>query len=121
MLAQTCPMTTLAVVNVDAVGRPAAPGVHDGRRRTPATGPHFGRMGFSWHPVNKEHLPEPMWVADSTELKIIAKQRNSRRRHNVDSGQRRYSGRTRIHPTLDHPETAKALRPMTTLTVVNVD
>src|SRR4051794_18619372 len=31
MLAQTCPLTTLAVVNVDAVGRPAAPGVHGGR------------------------------------------------------------------------------------------
>src|SRR4051812_13381160 len=34
MLAQTCPMTTLTVVNVDAADRPAAPGVHDGRDRT---------------------------------------------------------------------------------------
>src|SRR4051812_3253159 len=40
MLAQTCPMTTMAVVNVDAVNRPGAPAprrpevprVHDGRR-----------------------------------------------------------------------------------------
>src|SRR4051812_27370551 len=29
MLAQTCPMTTLAVVNVDAEDRPKAPAVHD--------------------------------------------------------------------------------------------
>src|SRR3954447_8539625 len=33
MLAQTCPMTTLTVVNVDAVDHPAAPHVHDCRRR----------------------------------------------------------------------------------------
>src|SRR4051794_40952003 len=33
MLAQTCPMTTLTVVNVDAVDRPTAPSVHDCRRR----------------------------------------------------------------------------------------
>src|SRR4051794_3614049 len=31
MLAQTWPMTTLAVVNVDSVGRPAALGVQNGR------------------------------------------------------------------------------------------
>src|SRR4051794_40674087 len=33
MLAQTCPMTTLTVVNVDAADRPAAPDVHDCRRQ----------------------------------------------------------------------------------------
>src|SRR3954470_5916677 len=33
MLAQTCPMTTLTVVNVDAMDRSAAPSVHDCRRR----------------------------------------------------------------------------------------
>src|SRR4051794_26536715 len=45
MLAQTCPMTTLTVVNVDAVGRPWAPSVQDHRNSETRAGHVYAHIG----------------------------------------------------------------------------
>src|SRR3954447_8107853 len=89
MLTQTCPMTTLAVVNVDAVGRPAAPGIHDGRRRTPPWVPIWPDGLVVASGQKRTPGPEPMWVANSTECKIIANNETRVGHVCADIGQRR--------------------------------
>src|SRR4051812_2548538 len=140
MLAQTCPMTTLTVVNVDAVDRPAAPGVHDCRRRERSCkiakvqcptrtsqfrakfeSPILARTRPTGDPQGQAALrtARPSCWRPPARGPILARWGSSGIRSKEHPGQNPRGGQ--LDSAQDHRNIAKPECPMTTWTLVNVD